>query len=206
MPDWLLYSILLSSSYLLGSVPFGWLLVKIVKGADLRESGSGNIGATNAARLLGMPFFFLILALDAAKGALPAAAGLYYFENISLSSLMGVAAIIGHMFSVFLLFRGGKGVATGLGVFAVLMPIPLSAAVGMFLLLLAFFRIVSLASIIAAVALAAAFSIINEAKFTGIEVLAAVTFAVAALVIFKHRSNIKRLVEGKEPKIGGQKA
>ena len=206
MPDWLLYTLLVIGSYLLGAVPFGWLFAKARKGVDLRMVGSGSIGATNAARVIGTGFFFLVMLLDAAKGLVPVAIGKFAFNDLSLAALMGTAAILGHLFSVYISFRGGKGTATGAGAFGMLLPVSVVIAVGVFLLVLLIFRYVSLGSIIGSLALSGSYIILQNANFTGQEVCAVAAFLVPVLVIFKHRSNIKRLFAGKEPRVGKPKA
>ena len=191
-------------AYLLGSIPFGYILVRIFRGQDVRQSGSGNIGATNVARsspALGA----LTLFLDAAKGLLAVTAGSLLAASgphggarrlYSLAATAALFAVIGHMFSVWLKFRGGKGVATSVGVFVALAPKTLLLALALFVALVAAFRYVSLGSIIAA----AAFPLIAYALrdyHSSLAILAAMS-AIAALVIFKHRENIRRLLAGTE--------
>ncbi len=192
-------------SYLLGSIPFGYILVRAFHGRDVRDSGSGNIGATNVARsspALGA----LTLFFDAAKGLLAVVAGTY-LAAIAIHTLRrppvytfvaiaAIAAVIGHMFPIWLKFRGGKGVATSVGVFLALAPKTLLVAVALFIALVAVFRYVSLGSIIAA----AAFPLIAYAlhNYHSSPAILAVMSAIAVLIIIKHRENIRRLLAGTE--------
>jgi len=187
--------------YLLGSIPFGYLLVRMVRGEDVRVSGSGNIGATNVARksrVLGVA----TLVLDAAKGLVAVFFAWVSFAGPHRHVFMAVAAlfaVIGHLFPVWLKFRGGKGVATSLGAFAMLTPKTILCLLGLFLLLAVAFRYVSLGS----VAVAAAFPLLTWALREYHEPLELVIIAiVAALVIWRHRQNIERLAAGTESKFG----
>jgi glycerol-3-phosphate acyltransferase PlsY len=195
------YFITAAVSYLLGSIPFGYLLVRIFKGEDVRAGGSGNIGATNVARkspALGIA----TLALDAAKGlaAVLVARGLFSGPHPQL--IMTVAAffaVLGHLFPVWLKFRGGKGVATSLGAFILLTPKSILCMVVLFLLIAVALRYVSLAS----VAVAAAFPLLAWAwrEYRDSRQLLLIA-AVSALVIWKHRQNIGRIATGTESKLG----
>lgn len=188
-------------SYLLGSIPFGYLLVRIFTGDDVRTSGSGNIGATNVARkspVLGL----VTLVLDAAKGL----AAVLLAEKMSAApdphQLMMVAAlfaVIGHLFPVWLKFRGGKGVATSLGAFILLTPKSIGCMLLLFLILAIVFRYVSLGSVAAAAAFPFLAWTTGEYQ-TKRELL--IVAIVSVLVIWKHRRNIGRLVAGTEPKLG----
>jgi acyl phosphate:glycerol-3-phosphate acyltransferase len=197
--------------YLLGSIPFGYLLVRIFRGSDVRATGSGNIGATNVARtspLLGIA----TLALDAGKGL--AAVGLVmklFPYSPTLAYTAAFAAILGHVFPVWLGFRGGKGVATGLGAFLLLTPKATLFALCVFLAFAAAFRWIALASIVAAACLPIAMFVFGENRAPGGLAVDTVThhlvvtpviwvFAGAALIIAKHHSNIRRLLSGTEPK------
>lgn len=195
------YLIAAAVSYLLGSIPFGYLLVRIFKGEDVRASGSGNIGATNVARkspALGVA----TLLLDAGKGLAAVLVALALFHGPHQQLIATVAAffaVFGHMFPVWLRFRGGKGVATSLGAFVLLTPKSILCMVGLFLILTIAFRYVSLAS----VAVAAAFPPLAWALSEYTDAWQLIFIAlVSALVIWKHRQNIGRLVTGTESKFG----
>jgi glycerol-3-phosphate acyltransferase PlsY len=188
-------------AYLLGSIPFGYLLVRLVTGEDVRASGSGNIGATNVARkspLLGVA----TLLLDAAKGFLAVYLARLIFSGPHHHLIMTTAAlfaVIGHLFPIWLKFRGGKGVATSFGAFVLVTPKSILCMVVIFVLLAVAFRYVSLGSI----AVAAAFPLLAWALGEYRDPLELLIIAlVAALVIWKHRQNISRLTAGTESRIG----
>lgn len=198
-------SMLAVGAFFLGSIPFGLWVAWWVKGIDLRQVGSGNIGATNVTRTLGKGWGGLVLALDAAKGALPAGgfaawSGLAGDDRLVGSVLGGLAAVLGHMFSPWLKFRGGKGVATATGVVLILAPIGCGVALAVFLLLLKVTRIVSIGSIGAAVAFAVTQAcLLPRAGWTpGVWWLAGFSFGVPALIIIQHRANLLRLWRGEE--------
>lgn len=188
-------------SYLLGSIPFGYLLVLIFKGEDVRSSGSGNIGATNVARkspALGVA----TLVLDAAKGLAAVLVARALFGGRDQQLIMTVAAffaVLGHLFSVWLKFRGGKGVATSLGAFILLTPKSILCMVILFLLIAVALRYVSLGSVAAAVAFPVLAWALREYSDPRQVALIA---AVSLLVIWKHRQNIGRLAAGTESKLG----
>lgn len=189
------------AAYLLGSVPFGYLLVRVFTGQDVRASGSGNIGATNVARkspALGVA----TLILDAAKGlaAVLIARALFSGQHQQLIlTTAALFAVVGHLFPVWLKFRGGKGVATSLGAFILLTPKSILCMVVLFLLIAVAFRYVSLGS----VAVAAAFPLLAWAlhEYTDSRQLILIAL-VSLLVIWKHRQNIGRLATGTESKLG----
>ena len=195
-------------AYLLGSIPFGYLIVRATEGADIRQTGSGGTGATNVSRRAGKLAGVATLLLDAAKGAaavliakhfldVPTPDDLYWWV-----ALAAVAAMLGHMFPVWLRFRGGKGVATGVGVFLVLAPIAVGFAALVFLLIVWSTRYVSLGSIIAAATIPL-FMWLQHLLIRPIGPLIPTMTAAAAgaiLIIFAHRANIQRLVEGTESK------
>ncbi len=204
-------------AYLAGSIPFGLLVARGVAGIDIRRHGSGNIGATNVSRTLGAKWGIAVLLLDALKGALPvlliprlfAESGETWFDLLRV--IAGVATVIGHMFPVWLQFRGGKGVATALGVVFVLSPKASLAAFVGFALCMAASRIVALSSIVAALVFAIGQMVIlwpnpfDRAKLP----LSMFSLAVPALIILRHGSNIGRLLRGEEKKFsfgGRQKA
>jgi acyl phosphate:glycerol-3-phosphate acyltransferase len=184
-------------SYLLGSIPFGYILVRAFRGQDVRQSGSGNIGATNVARsfpLLGV----LTLLLDASKGAAAIVVTRSLFPGqIILAGAAALCAVAGHIFPVWLRFRGGKGVATSLGSFAMLAPKAVLLVLGVFVAVVLLSRHVSLGSIIA-VALFPIF--VWRLHDYGTQPVLAIMAAVAILVVAKHRENIRRLFAGAEPR------
>jgi glycerol-3-phosphate acyltransferase PlsY len=185
-----------AAGYFLGSIPFGYLLVRAFRGADVRSTGSGNIGATNVARtspLLGI----LTLVLDVVKGM--AAVGIALAlcpDNRTIAFVAALAAVGGHIFPVWLRFRGGKGVATGLGSFVLLTPKAVLLAMAVFVIMLAAFRFVSLASVTAAASLPLFTLVLREGHCAQIVMVA----IASALIILKHRPNMRRLVAGTEPK------
>ncbi len=202
-------------AYLIGAIPFSWLLVRLLKGIDLRTVGSGNLGSTNAMRVLGVSGGLAIQALDILKGWGPvyaagclaasskgdeveAAAASAVLPASSAMIAIGVAAIVGHMFPVYLKFRGGKGVNTSLGVFLALAPKALLAALTAGLAVLALWRYVSLASMTGAVVFPCAVGIFYPRQTA----LLAVSIALAGLIIWLHRSNIQRLFAGTESRLG----
>ena len=197
------YLITTALSYLLGSIPFGYLLVRIFKGEDVRATGSGNIGATNVARkspALGIA----TLVLDAAKGLAAVLVARVLFGGPHQQLVMTTAAffaVLGHLFPVWLKFRGGKGVATSLGAFILLTPKSILCLVVLFLIIAVAFRYVSLGS----VAVAAAFPLLAWALHEYADPRQLVLIAlVSALVIWRHRQNIGRLATGTESKLGSK--
>jgi len=184
-------------SYLLGSIPFGYILLRIFRGQDVRQTGSGNIGATNVARsspALGI----LTLFLDALKGAAAVAVTRALFpDQMMLAAIAALFAILGHIFPVWLRFRGGKGVATGLGAFLMLAPKIVLIALGIFVVMVFAFRYISLASIVT-VALFPLLAWLLKAYGNTPMVLGFMA-AASALIIAKHRGNILRLHAGTEP-------
>lgn len=192
-----------AGAYLLGSIPWGYVLVKLFRGSDVRETGSGNIGATNVARSGGAALGALTLFLDATKGfaAVLAARWLAQSSGTSVAWFAAVAAlfvILGHVFPVWLRFKGGKGVATGLGAFLAVAPKAVGLAVLLFLAIVLASRYVSLGSIAAA----AAFPVISYllAREQSPALLATIV-AASALIIVKHHANIRRLLAGTENKL-----
>lgn len=209
-------ALLTTIAYLLGSIPFGYLIVRTTQGADIRETGSGGTGATNVSRQAGKIAGTLTLILDALKGAvavlvaktllgLPIATeslGPLQQANYWWVTVAAVAVIVGHMFPVWLRFRGGKGVATGVGVFLALAPLAVALAAILFVLIVWKTRYVSLGSMAAAMAIPV-FVLAQNAFIRPVSPLAPVVSAStigAALIIFAHRGNIGRLIEGSESK------
>jgi glycerol-3-phosphate acyltransferase PlsY len=181
--------------YLLGSVPFA-VIVGRLSGIDVRAQGSGNPGATNVARTAGLGAGAAVAILDIAKGAASVLAAEQMQASPAVAAAAGAAAVVGHVFPVWLRFRGGKGVATACGMFAVLAPLATALAASVFLVVALVTRYISLGSILAAAALPSlAYMTHAAAEAT----LAA--FGVAALVIVRHRGNVSRLLAGAEPRV-----
>ncbi|NLG60933.1 MAG: glycerol-3-phosphate 1-O-acyltransferase PlsY [Candidatus Cloacimonetes bacterium] len=187
--------LLLLASYLLGATPTSYLIARSVRGIDLREHGSGNLGATNAFRVLGWKAATPIFLFDIFKGWLPAALFPLWdgVEGWAWPLAYGAAAVIGHVFSIYVGFRGGKGVATGAGVFLALAPTAVLAGLAVWLLLVFTTGYVSLASITAAVVLPVAVLIVQ-----GANPIFYLALVLAAFVIYAHRSNVRRLLRGEE--------
>jgi glycerol-3-phosphate acyltransferase PlsY len=215
----MIFVILLIGSYLLGSIPFGLIIAK-AHGKDLRSIGSGNIGATNVARALGRKWAYLCFILDVMKGLLPMLAMQLFNTSIFTASydeqavvfllwlMIGCAAILGHIFPIYLKFKGGKGVATSLGVALGLWPyytICASFAIIMWTAVVLVWRYVSLASIIASISfpliLILAIIITPDWEFVNLWPLLMAAVAIPVMVIVRHRKNIKRLIEGTESKV-----
>jgi len=194
------YLIAAALGYVLGSIPFGYLLVRIFRGEDVRSSGSGNIGATNVARkspTLGIA----TLLLDAGKGlaAVLIARGLFTTPHLQLlSTTAALFAILGHLFPVWLRFRGGKGVATSLGSFVLIAPKSIVCAAAILVVVIAIFRFVSLGSVTAALTFPLLVWILHEYAEPGVLLLLATA---SVLIIWRHRENIGRLAAGTEPKV-----
>ena len=189
-------------AYLLGSIPFGLLIVKATGGGDIRKTGSGNIGAANVARNAGAFAGVLTLILDAAKGYLAVwLAARWSQQNIHWTVAAAVIAVVGHMFPIWLRFKGGKGVATGLGVFLPICPQAAGLGVLLWLLVVAFWRYSSLGSIVAAAALPLLVYVLYAPGHAPPEWLTWGTVAISMLVLVKHRPNIERLIAGKESKL-----
>ena len=192
-------------SYLLGSLPNG-LYVANLKGIDIRNEGSKNTGATNVFRVMGAKFGILVLILDALKGFIP----LFIAEKFGVTGnslvLIGITAVIGHTFSPFLNFKGGKGVATSLGIFLYLAPIPMLITLLMFFVVVGITKYVSLGSVLASVMLPLLILFIPVNEKLGNKVI---VFIISALlgsyIIYKHRANIQRLKKGKENKYDKKK-
>jgi acyl phosphate:glycerol-3-phosphate acyltransferase len=214
----LAYIVVAVAAYLLGSIPTGFLVAK-VKGIDIRAVGSGNIGATNAMRVLGKPAGIFVLLLDAAKGYVACTfipsfiydwvvwfeqgfSRIYEYNHddfqMGLHLAAGIFVVLGHNYTCWLKFKGGKGIATTAGVYLALAPWPLLIAMAIFVLAVVLTRYVSVGSIAAAIALPAAVWIWPPNNlFLGI-----VTTALGALAIYKHKSNIQRLMAGTESRLG----
>ena len=191
-------------AYLLGSIPFGYLIVRGKEGADVRETGSGGTGATNVSRRAGKAAGVFTLVLDALKGAVAVEwARVVAGPSLTAEWIVAAAAIaviVGHIFPVWLKFRGGKGVATGVGVFLVLAPIALLCAGVLFVAIVIFTRYVSLGSMVAAatIPLFVWLQTVFVVPVADLRPLLTATIVGAALIIFAHRGNIGRLANGTE--------
>ena len=193
-------------AYLLGSIPFGLLLAKLFGAADVRKSGSGNIGATNVTRVAGPLAGILTLMFDTAKGTAAVwFAGRVTEESATWMMVAAFAVLLGHCFPVWLKFKGGKGVATALGVFLALCPLAALAALLLFLLCVAYWRYVSLGSVAAAAAMPLLIYFLWAPHHAPPIMVDAGTLAIALLVIYKHDRNLQRLVEGTEPRFSFDK-
>jgi glycerol-3-phosphate acyltransferase PlsY len=195
--DWLIPLI----AYLLGSIPFGFLIVKM-RGADIRESGSGNIGAANVTRNAGAIAGILTLLLDAGKGYLAVwLAARIATGDINWMMAAAILAVVGHMFPVWLGFKGGKGVATGLGIFLPICPEAVAAALVLWIIMVAFWRYSSLGSVVAAAALPVFVYLLYAPGHAPPPSVSMGTVLISVLVIVKHRANIQRLIAGEESRL-----
>jgi len=195
------FLVISAAAYLLGSIPFGLILAKIFGGSDVRRAGSGNIGATNVARVAGFVPGVLTLLLDAAKGALAVLLAAWGSEgDTRWMMLAGLGALVGHCFPVWLKFKGGKGVATAAGVFLVVCPPAFLGSVILFILVVTFWRYVSLGTISAAGAMPLLTYLLWAPPHAPPPVISYGTLAAALLIVYKHAANIRRLVAGAEPK------
>ncbi len=198
MSPWLL----VAASYLIGAIPASYIAGRLAKGIDLREHGSGNLGATNTFRVLGAKVAAPVMVFDILKGTFPVVA-FSQWDNTGdwrWDLAYGAAAIVGHVFSIYMRFKGGKGVATSAGVFGALAPVPLLAGFTVWLIVLKVMRMVSAASILAAATVGLLVWIVptrDEVRWLGM--------AIVAFVIFAHRSNIGRILKGTEPRFGAKK-
>lgn len=197
----MIIALVIIGSYLLGSIPFGLVLCKLAGYGDIRQIGSGNIGATNVLRTGNKPLALLTLILDSGKGALAVMiTALLTDYNFNLCMIAAFAVLLGHLFPVWLKFKGGKGVATTLGTLIALAPGVGISACALWLVTAAIFRYSSLAALVAiGLSPVLAHVLYGDANLSGLCGL------IALLVYFKHRANIKRLFAGSEPKIGKKK-
>ena len=199
----LLLALLVSAAYLLGSIPNGLLIARL-KGIDLQKVGSGNIGATNVFRCVGKSWGIAAFVLDAVKGFVPA----FVFPRLMeaappwMGLACGLAAVAGHNWPVWLKFKGGKGVSTSAGMLLGIAPAAVGIGFAVFAVVVALSRIVSLGSILAAIAVAGAGVWLYGADN---RLLAVALIAMGALVVLKHRANVGRLLKGTEPRIVGKK-
>jgi glycerol-3-phosphate acyltransferase PlsY len=200
------------ASYLVGSVPFSIIIARLWKGIDIREHGSRNAGVTNVYRVGGALPAAVVLILDTAKGAAAVllvsriSTGAVPMSPIDLKLVAGIAVILGHVFPVFAGFRGGKGIATGLGVLVCIIPVEVALALILFVLMVAATRYVSLGSLFATTLVLVALML--EKWYLKRDVpttLLIAVFFLTAFIFFNHRSNIKRLLQGSENKLGRRK-
>jgi glycerol-3-phosphate acyltransferase PlsY len=195
------------AAYFLGSIPFGLILTRTLGAGDVRNVGSGNIGATNVARAAGLSAGVFTLVLDMAKGAGAALlAEKLPGDSATWMMIASFAALVGHCFPVWLKFKGGKGVATAAGVFALLSPLACLAAIILFLLVVIFWRYVSLGSVSAAAAMPLLIYFLWAPHHAPPLAVTFGTLAVALLIVYKHRGNLQRLIEGVEPKFSFSKS
>ena len=208
-------------SYLVGSIPNSIIITKLVKGVDIRDYGSGNAGGTNVSRVLGKKYGILVIILDALKGAIAVVliARLYLgnfpfhnstpFDDFTLVQIIaGVAAVVGHIWTIFAGFKGGKGIATGLGVLISIITLDMLIGLVVFIAVVGISRYVSLGSISAAVSIPAIMFIrknIFHAQVTGYSTVLPFTILLALLVIYTHRENLKRVFAGQESKLSFKK-
>jgi glycerol-3-phosphate acyltransferase PlsY len=200
VPTWS-YIIVAVAAYLLGSIPTGFLVGR-AKGIDIRKSGSGNIGATNAMRVFGKPAGIFVLLVDCAKGFVAVWISGFILKNFNPQIengriIAGIFAVLGHNYTCWLKFKGGKGIATTAGVYLALAPWALLIAFVIFIIFIALTKYMSVGSIAAAIALPAAVWILQPHNYF----LGSVTIALGILAIYKHKSNIKRLLAGTENRL-----
>jgi len=184
------------ASYLAGSIPTGLILAKFFHKQDIRQAGSGNIGATNVTRVLGKKLGIITFAGDVLKGFLPVCVGAWIFSSMWATAVFGFATFLGHLFPVYLGFRGGKGVATAFGVLLYVAPLILPIEIILFAAVVALWRCVSLGSLTAAASMPVVLLIFSFPSSTVL-----LSIAMAFLIFFKHTSNIKRLLNGTENRI-----
>src|SRR5262245_53943056 len=182
-------------AYLLGSVPTGYILGSLA-GVDVRKAGSGNVGATNVARVVGKRHGIFTLVADIAKGFVPVVIALNLGLTSTTTALVGVAAFLGHLYPIFLRFRGGKGVATALGVYLGLAPWVTLVLMPIFVLVILATRVVSLSSMVASASAPIVFWL-----FTSSPILTGTSVFIALMIVLRHRGNIQRLLSGTEPRL-----
>ena len=204
------YIIMALAAFLAGAFPTSYLAGRLLQGINLREYGSGNLGATNVYRVMGLRPAIIVLAVDMFKGFAPVfwlPSFTSQIDPVALKVVLGLAAVAGHVFSPFVGFRGGKGVATGAGVVFAICPLAVLLCLAVWCAVLALFKIVSLASIAAAVSLPVFVNLTMEHSGAGFATIQVFSIVLAAVVFFTHRSNIKRLIKGEEKRLtrGGRR-
>jgi glycerol-3-phosphate acyltransferase PlsY len=207
----MLPAVLVAAAYLLGSIPFSYIVVRVVAGADIRQHGSRNVGATNVARSFGKLPGIIALILDVAKGWAAVAVARWIVARPEWSAplrstsfwvtLAAVIAVLAHMFPVWLRFHGGKGVATASGAFLAIDPLALGAGLIVFAIVIAATRIVSLASIVSAASIPVFLRFLTHAPFWTV----VLSIVISIAIIVKHHSNIARLAQGTERRMGDRK-
>ncbi len=193
--------VIVAGAYLLGSIPSAYIVVRLIKGADIRRTGSGNVGATNTVRAAGWSAGVAVAVMDVAKGVVPVLVMVRWNPEARWLGAAAVAAVVGHCFPVWLRFRGGKGVATALGAFATLAPWAVLCAAGVWLILLGVRRIVSLASVVAVASFPVFAAFVQGLPRDGV----VATVVVALIVVFRHMGNLRRLAVGTEPRLGDRR-
>lgn len=212
-----LLAVIILLSYLVGSIPTSIIVSKLAKGIDIREHGSGNAGGTNVMRVLGWKHGLLVILLDALKGVIAVVfiARLHYgsmpfqnatpFDDFTLIQIIaGIAAVIGHIWTVFAGFKGGKGIATALGMLSIIITVDMMIAVGVFIIVVLVSKYISLGSIIGAITVPLALIVrenIFHVEIQNYNTLLPFVIAVSLLVIFTHRKNVVRLLNGNENKV-----
>jgi acyl phosphate:glycerol-3-phosphate acyltransferase len=191
------------AGYLLGSIPFGLLVAKLARTRDIRRAGSGNIGAANVARVAGVWAGLATLLLDAGKGAAAVwLAGLLTPSQTDWQVAAGIAAVLGHLFPVWLKFRGGRGVATAAGAFVLISPIAVGGAVVVWIIVMLIWRYASLSSIFAAAALPLLMYWLYAPGYHPPQAVSLGAIIASLLIIWRHRPNLQRLMAGTEPRFG----
>lgn len=201
------------AGYFIGAIPFGCLVAKAVRGIDIRQHGSGNIGATNVGRVLGLKWFFVVFLLDFLKAAIPVFLVAQClipriipegWPATAVAAAIGLAILLGNMFPIYIGFKGGKGAATGAGVILPLTPLATAIALATFIICFLVTRYVSLSSIVAVISLVAAQLLLPGIDAFSVETAPVTWLCIigALLVIYRHRTNIVRLLRGTEQKIG----
>ena len=189
------------AAYLIGSIPFGFLIVKWVKGVDVRTQGSGNIGMTNVWRVAGAKWGIVTLALDILKGVAAIWLARHFDPGDDLLKVVsGLTALLGNVFPIFLKFKGGKGIGISVGIFFSLLPLESAAGLAVFLVLLWLFRMVSLGSLMGATTMMS-YALYNQ----GLNWFSGLAIAATLMIWWTHRQNIKRILNGTENKIGKKK-
>jgi acyl phosphate:glycerol-3-phosphate acyltransferase len=188
-------------AYLMGSIPTAFWYAKVFHGIDIRQHGSGNVGATNSLRVLGKKAGAIVLIFDLLKGLIPILLAKNLGYNEEMTFVVGIASIIGHVWPVFAGFKGGKGIATSLGVILAVSPIGAAISLVVFLITVYFSRYVSLGSLLAGLSFVLYYLIFNSTQ----SVMLLIASGLFALLVFTHRENIKRLSKGTESKISYKK-